>query len=357
MALQNPRRNDIFTFNFWKKNIEAAMEGHELIDNHGRTINYLRLSVTDRCNLRCHYCMPVNGVNFVNRKELLTYEEMLRLCAMLAKNGIEKIRITGGEPFVRADIIHFLEKLTAIEGIKKVSITTNGILVKEHINDLKRIGIKDINLSLDTLDKERFKNITNRDEFEKVRETLFSLINNDFRVKLNTVVMGGINDEDILPLARLSINLPVDVRFIEEMPFNGQVKKGGELQWNASKIIGEIKTVFPGIEDYYTPKHSTSQNYKIPGSRGTIGIIAAYTRTFCGTCNRIRINATGKMRTCLYGHEVLDVRHLLRSELTDDAVVQEIKNAIQKRAADGFEAEKWNTSKSHLNESMTKIGG
>lgn len=333
------------------------MEEKELIDNHGRKINYLRLSVTDRCNLRCNYCMPVDGIDFVNRKELLSYEEMLRLCTLLAAEGIEKIRITGGEPFVRTDIISFLEDLTQIEGIKKVSITTNGVLTKKYINDLKRIGIRDINLSLDTLDKERFKKIANRDEFEAVRDTLFSLIQNDFNVKLNTVVMGGINHEDILPLARLSINLPVDVRFIEEMPFNGQLKKNGKLEWNVTKILEEVKTVFPNIEKYHTPKHSTSQNYKIVGSKGTLGLIAAYSRTFCGTCNRIRINATGKMRTCLYGHEALDIKSLLRSGVADDHIIKKIKGAIGQRAVNGFEAEKWNARKATVNESMTNIGG
>ena len=328
-----------------------------ITDNHGRTINYLRLSVTDRCNLRCHYCMPHEGIKFVNRSELLSYEEMIRLCTALAQNGIEKIRITGGEPFVRADMIEFLENLSQIEGIKKISITTNGVLTKNYINDLKRIGIRDINLSLDTLDEERFKKITNRDEFQKVRETLFSLIENEFNVKLNTVVMDGVNDMDILPLARLSLNLPIDVRFIEEMPFNGQTKSNGRLRWNSANILSEIKTVFPSIEGHYTPKDSTSQNYKIPGAKGKIGIIAAYTRSFCGTCNRIRINATGKMRTCLYGHEVLDIKELIRSGVSDSELIHEIKGAINQRAKDGFEAEKWNARQSPVNESMTNIGG
>ena len=332
-------------------------EAMQLVDNHGREISYLRISVTDRCNLRCSYCMPEEGINFVNKDELLTYEEMLRISGILVNHGIKKIRITGGEPFVRTDIMGFLERLVAINGLETVSITTNGVLLKKHIHDLKNLGIQNINLSLDTFNPETFKKITRRDDFSKVRDSLFALIENGFNVKVNAVVMEGLNESDIIPLSRLSINLPVKMRFIEEMPFNGQFREAKKLTWNSQKILNEIQTVFPSIEKFYTNKTSTSENYKIPGAKGLIGLIAAYTRTFCGSCNRIRINATGGFRTCLYGKEELDMKSLVRSNKTDEQIIKEIKKVINRRSADGFEAEKLNQSDSKYNESMTNIGG
>ncbi len=332
-------------------------ENMQLVDNHGREISYLRFSVTDRCNLRCSYCMPEEGINFVKKDELLSYEEMLRLSNLLVKHGINKIRITGGEPFVRADIMSFLEKLVAIEGLDTVSITTNGVLLKQHLHDLKNIGIQNINLSLDTFNPDTFKKITRRDDFSKVRDALFALIDNDFNVKVNAVIMEGLNEADIIPLSRLSINLPIKMRFIEEMPFNGQFRETKKLNWTTGKILEEIKTVFPSIEKFHTLKTSTSENYKIPGAKGLVGLIAAYTRSFCGSCNRIRVNATGDLRTCLYGKEELNLKKLIRDGQNDDQILKAVEKVINRRAADGFEAEKQNINSGNVNESMTNIGG
>ena len=326
-----------------------------LVDNHNRRINYVRLSVTDRCNLRCFYCMPAEGIQFVNRSDLLTYEEMIRLSIILADHGVNKFRITGGEPFVRKDLIHFLKNLGEINGVENVSITTNGILTKKYIHELKQIGISNINLSLDTFDRKKFQEITRRDEFENVRSTLFSLIESGLNVKINCVVMNGVNSDDIVPLTRLSLNLPVDVRFIEEMPFNGSERKNND-DWNHIKILEEIQKVFPSITPVISSKNSTSQQYSIPGAKGRIGIIAAYSRTFCGSCNRLRINATGQLRTCLYGRNELDLRHLIREGSSDEQVISAIRQSIQNRAVDGFEAEK-RKNQIKLNESMSKIGG
>ena len=192
-----------------------------LVDNHGRKINYLRLAVTDRCNLRCFYCMPEDGLNWLSRKELMTYEEMLRACSLLVNMGIEKIRITGGEPFVRKDIMQFLTGVSKLPGVKELSLTTNGVLTAPYVPELKRIGVRSVNLSLDTLDAGRFFSITRRDEFRNVMETLDELLRYNIRVKINAVVMDGKNTQDIIPLVELTKDLPVSVRFIEEMPFNG----------------------------------------------------------------------------------------------------------------------------------------
>jgi molybdenum cofactor biosynthesis enzyme MoaA len=235
-----------------------------LLDNHGRKINYLRLAVTDRCNLRCFYCMPEEGLNWLSRKELMTYEEMLQACTLLVKMGIEKIRITGGEPFVRKDIMQLLTALSKLDGLKELSITTNGVLTAPHVAELKNIGVRSVNLSLDTLDANRFFTITRRDEFANVMETMEELLKHDMEVKINTVVMAGKNTQDIIPLVGLTKDLPVSVRFIEEMPFNGDGHSYSGIVWDYVRIFDEIRQTFPEIQKVPDPQYSTSYNYQIP---------------------------------------------------------------------------------------------
>jgi molybdenum cofactor biosynthesis protein A len=327
-----------------------------LIDNHGRPINYLRLAVTDRCNLRCFYCMPEEGIQYLPKPHLLSYEEMIRLVTILAEMGISKVRITGGEPFVRRDIIPFLWKLSEIEGINKINITTNGVLTAPLVPELKKIGISSVNLSLDSLDRQRFFEITRRDEFPKVWETLEALLEHDIPVKINTVVVTGKNDEDILSMVELARNKNVSVRFIEEMPFNGAGLRPDQLEfWSYRRIIDLIRSVHPELYKLQDEANSTSYNYQIPNFKGSIGVIAAFSRTFCGTCNRIRVTPTGSFRTCLYDDGVFNVRDFMRQKLSDDEIKELIYNALQNRAKDGFEAEGRRTSL--VSESMTTIGG
>ena len=328
-----------------------------LTDNHGRKINYLRLAVTDRCNLRCFYCMPPEGLNWLSRTELMTYEEMLQSCDLLVKMGIEKIRITGGEPFVRKDIMQFLTALSKLNGLNELTLTTNGVLTAPYVPELKKIGVKSVNLSLDTLDAERFFNITLRDEFAKVMETLHELLKHDIEVKINAVVMDGKNTQDIIPLAELTKELPVSVRFIEEMPFNGDGHVYGGLQWDYIRILDEIKQRFPGIKKVADPLYSTSYNYKIPGHRGSIGIIAAYSRTFCGTCNRIRITPQGDLKTCLYDNGVLNIKNLMRGGAGETALKDALLTAFGERPKDGWEAEQLRAGHTGVHESMATIGG
>jgi len=299
--------------------------------------------------------MPHDGLDWLPKKELMSYEEMLRICSVLAKLGIEKIRITGGEPFVRKDLIVFLESLAQINGIKEVSITTNGVLTAPYIPQLKKLGIQNINLSVDTLDRERFFKITRRDELPAVLNTFNALLENDMNVKLNAVVMDGKNTEDIVPLVQLTKDLPVSIRFIEEMPFNGDGHEYSGIKWNYLKILEEIQKHFPTIEKKNDPLFSTSSNYNIPGHKGSVGIIAAYTRSFCGTCNRIRITPQGNLKTCLYDNGVLNIKALLRDGFSDEQISDSLIQSIKKRAADGWEAEK-NFSKS-IHPSMAAIGG
>lgn len=328
-----------------------------LKDNHDRTINYVRLAVTDRCNLRCFYCMPEQGLKWFDRKELMTYEEMLHICSLLVNMGIEKIRITGGEPFVRKDIMRFLTALSKLEGLQQLTITTNGVLTAPHVPELKKIGIKSVNLSLDTLDRSRFFSITRRDELPDVLKTLDTLLYHNIETKLNAVVMDGKNTQDIIPLADLTKDLPVSVRFIEEMPFNGEANHHPGLHWDHVRILGVIKENYPGIKKIPDSLFSTSYNYHIPGHKGSIGIIAAYTRSFCGTCNRIRITPLGELKTCLYDEGVMNIKNLVREGLSDNELKTALLNALVHRPKDGWEAEQLRKEKNPVHESMATIGG
>ena len=326
-----------------------------LFDNHGRQINYLRMAVTDRCNLRCFYCMPEKGVRYLPKKELLTFEEILRLLNIVASLGISKVRLTGGEPFVREDLMRLIRSIVEIPGITDLHLTTNGVLTFPYIAELKALQIASVNLSLDTLDRNRFHAITYRDEFEKVMTTLRALLDADIHVKINAVVMDGKNIEDIIPLVELTRNFPIDVRFIEEMPFNGKGHYHA-LNWTHRRILEYIQMNFPDIQKTADPDFSTSSNYKIPGHSGKIGIIAAFTRTFCGTCNRIRVTAQGTLKTCLYDEGVLDIRKLLRETNDDQLIKERLMAAFQNRFKDGFDAEASRKSAA-VSESMSAIGG
>lgn len=329
---------------------------NRVIDNHGRPISYLRLAVTDRCNLRCFYCMPEEGIKYVPKPHLLTWEEMERTIRILVSMGVDKVRLTGGEPFVRRGIMDFLEELNKIDGLRQINITTNGVLTAPLIPEFQRLGIKSVNLSLDTLDRQRFFDITRRDEFQNVWQTFEALQEYNIPTKLNSVVMSGKNTDDIIPMAELTRTHNVSVRFIEEMPFNGDGAHEYQEFWNYRKILEELKKTYPGIYKLPDPPASTSYNYQIPGHKGTIGIIAAFSRTFCGTCNRLRITPQGQFKTCLYDDGVFNIKDLLRQGLDDASVTERIYEALQHRAKDGFEAEAQRTV-GLVSESMSTIGG
>ena len=328
-----------------------------LKDNHGRQISYLRLAVTDRCNLRCFYCMPEDGLDWLSRGELMTYEEMLQSCTLLVKMGIEKIRITGGEPFVRKDMMKLLTALSKLPGLNELTITTNGILTAPLVPELKKIGVKSVNLSLDTLDANRFFAITRRDEFARVMETLEQLIQHGINVKINAVVMDDKNTQDIIPLVQLTQDLPVSVRFIEEMPFNGDGHIYHGLKWDYLRILDEITKTFPAIQKLPDPAYSTAYNYQVPGHKGSVGIIAAYSRTFCGTCNRIRITPDGTLKTCLYDDGVLNMKSLIRQGTNESEIRKILINTFSHRPKDGWEAEQNRAVNDPAHESMATIGG
>lgn len=321
-----------------------------LTDAHHRRISYVRLSVTDRCNLRCSYCMPEH-MQFMERAALLSYEEIVRTMQLLAGVGVNKLRITGGEPFLRKNLLQLLAQLAPQFDI---SITTNGVLTAPFIPELQAMGIRKINLSLDTLQAARFEQITRRNRFAAVMHTLDELLRHNIQVKVNMVVMDGVNTDELSAFAALTAAQPVAVRFIEEMPFNGQGHGFSGISWSYRRILDTLAQSYT-LEKLAGEAGSTSVNYRIPGHRGTVGVIPAYSRTFCGSCNRLRITPTGGVRTCLYGHEAMNIRDLLRGGVSDAALLEALQQAVHGKAKDGFAAAALNKEAWH--ESMSVIGG
>jgi cyclic pyranopterin phosphate synthase len=253
--------------------------------------------------------------------------------------------------------MQLLTALSELQGLNELTITTNGVLTAPFIPELKKIGVKSVNLSLDTLDANRFFAITKRDEFANVMETFDQLLKHDIEVKINAVVMDGKNTQDIIPLVELAKDLPVSVRFIEEMPFNGDGHVYTGLQWDYVRILDEIRQKYPGITKLTDSPYSTSYNYQIPNHKGNIGVIAAYSRTFCGTCNRIRITPEGELKTCLYDAGVFNIKDMIRSGKSDNEIERALLTAFSHRPKDGWEAEKNRSNDIPAHESMATIGG
>lgn len=325
-----------------------------MLDNHHRIINYLRLSVTDRCNLRCIYCMPEEGVLFTPHAEILSHEETLRVVRLAVAKGIRKIRLTGGEPLVRKGIIDLVQRLREISGLEEITLTTNGVLLKEFAKDLKKSGINRINVSLDTLRKDRFNKITGRDFFERVREGIEEAESQGFDpVKINIVAMRGVNDDEIEDFASLTYDKPYHVRFIEIMPI-------GDNNWVRDKFIpideilnrirplGRIKPVFCNISD------GPARRYQLEGALGEIGFIGALSSHFCKTCNRLRLTACGNLRGCIFSDQEIDLKTPMRTGMDDDYLLGLIEKAIKNKPKDhGIDL--WGPKK--CVRSMNGIGG
>ncbi|MEM9001618.1 MAG: GTP 3',8-cyclase MoaA [Bacteroidota bacterium] len=326
-----------------------------LIDNHGRKIDYLRLAVTDRCNLRCNYCMPAEGINFAKNDSLLTIGELSSLASILVEQGIRKIRITGGEPFVRKDVMQLLRHLATLDELSDISVTTNATLIGPYIDELKILGIRNINVSLDAINRDTFERITRRDQYDTVHGNLIRLISEGFNVRINFIVLEDQNEQDIIPILALMKHFPVSVRFLEEMPFNGGTKDFQTIKWTYKAILAHIGGAFPHYKKLKSPKTSTSVNFQIEGHRSTFGVIPSFSRTFCGTCNRLRITAKGDVVTCLYGKPKTNVRDLIRNAGGEPNIKSAILAAIGARAKTGFEAQQEHHTV--FKNSMTSIGG
>ncbi len=334
-----------------------------LVDTHGRTFDYLRIAVTERCNLRCVYCMPEEGVAFPPNEALLSADELRRVLGIVAELGVSKIRYTGGEPLLRKDVVELVRAASGTPGIDAVHITTNGLLFARHAEALRDAGLTGLNVSLDTLDAEKFQRITRRPGLESVLEAVHEAVRLGFRsVKVNAVALRDFNHDEIGAFGALTRDLPVTVRFIELMPFDAhQIWKTGRF-FSARWIVEALREAFPGLEPVGGSRTETHV-FRIPGHAGTIAVIDAYTRTLCGDCNRIRLTADGKIRNCLYSTTEYDVRDLMRAGADDRAVAAVFRTAIWEKAVDGWAAQKDGAGEPTTSTidtsriSMTQIGG
>ncbi|MCB2187790.1 MAG: GTP 3',8-cyclase MoaA [Deltaproteobacteria bacterium] len=323
-----------------------------LIDKFGRRINYLRLAITDRCNLRCQYCQPESGVPFIPHQEILRFEELERLTRIFVSLGITKIRVTGGEPFARKGCLGFLTRLKAIPGVKSLHITTNGVATAQHLDELAAIGIDGINLSLDTLDRKRFWKITRRDYFPAVINTFHGILERNIPLKINTVVLEDTSDEEILSLSSLAQKFPVSLRFIELMPFSGTEMPG---KLSKGDLVSRLANLFPNAVEFDATLPTTARIFQVPDFQGKLGIINGYSREFCSTCNKVRITPSGMLKTCLYDNGVLDIKGLVRNTRDDQAIAGEVRRCIQNRFANGYLAEQHALRSQET--SMLLIGG
>jgi cyclic pyranopterin phosphate synthase len=299
-----------------------------LLDSYQRRIDYLRVSITDRCNLRCLYCMPPEGVSPLRHGEILRYEEILRLARLAVSMGLTKIRVTGGEPLVRQGVVRFLEQLAGTAGLQSLSITTNGVLLREFAQELFQAGIKRLNISLDTLKPEKFAAITRRDEFGAVWEGLQQALAVGFQpIKINVVLLKGYNEDEIEALARLTYEYPIHVRFIELMPV--QARASLDQQISTDEVLarlGRLDTLLPTQSNH---SNGPARYFRFPTAPGKIGLISPLSHHFCATCNRLRLTADGKLRTCLFAEQEVDLTTLLRTGAGDETLLATIRQAIQ----------------------------
>ena len=323
-----------------------------LVDNHGRKINYLRLAITDRCNLRCRYCLPEKGVSFVSHDEILSFEEFERLVVIFSGLGISKIRVTGGEPFVRQGCLPFLRRLKQIPGVSHLHVTTNGVETGQYLDELADIGMAGVNLSLDTLDPKRFWAITRRDSHRQVLATLHGVLDRGIPLKINSVVLEDTSDQEIVDIMSLTKSYPLTLRFIEIMPFSGQRRSQKIFSGNLAQ---RLQTLLPELQECKTPLPTTARLFSLPGYKGKLGVIAGYSRLFCQTCNKVRITPAGMLKTCLYDNGVLDLKKMLRAGAGDDEIQQQVLAGIHKRFVNGHEAEQF--SHRITEPSMSRIGG
>lgn len=317
-----------------------------MIDRYGREIEYLRLSVTERCNLRCRYCMPESGICKKKHEEMLTEEEMIQAVQAASELGIRKVRITGGEPLVKKNILSICRNVAVIEGIEEVCITTNGILLPELALPLKEAGVNRVNISLDTLDEEKYKHLTRIGDYQDVWKGIHAALNAGFdKVKLNTVLIGGFNDDEIVDFANLTRKYSLDVRFIELMPMYDGGDFGPEAFIPYSKVIEMLPELMPVAKD-----EGVAKLYRFPDGIGNVGLISPMNAHFCGSCNRLRLTADGKLKPCLHSKDEISIKGL---DL--DAMKKRMKDAIYAKPACHEELSYY--KRSGAGRSMNQIGG
>jgi len=304
-------------------------------DRFNRKINYMRISVTDRCNLRCFYCRGVDDFSFIPHQEILSYEEILRLVRLALKLGINRFRITGGEPLIRKNIETLIAGISHLPGVKDLSLTTNGVRLDEHLEKLKAAGLRRLNISLDTLDRAKYQKITGIDGLDRVLNGIRQAVDIGFNpVKINTVLLRGFNDE-VKDFVRLAYDLPVHIRFIELMDFSPV--EGYFV--SASEIMEKIEKNHK-LEPFEVAGSGPARNhYRTAGMKGSLGFIAPYSNHFCGFCNRLRVSADGQLRTCLFSERVYDLKKLLRQECGDEDILEFLEKALAEKPLSWHESE------------------
>ncbi|MEC3907778.1 GTP 3',8-cyclase MoaA [Tamlana sp. 2201CG12-4] len=328
-----------------------------LRDQHGRDHAYLRISLIERCNLRCTYCMPEEGVKLSPKSHLMTYEEIYDIAKTFVDHGVTKIRLTGGEPLIRKDIPIILEKLATLP--VELSITSNAVIIDRFVDIFKANGINKINVSLDSLNENKFKHITRRHEFKSVYNNILMLVKEGFTVKVNAVLIKGFNDNEIIDFINFTKDLPISIRFIEFMPFDGN-------KWDMSKMVSYaevmeyVNKAFSknSIERLQDAPNDTAKNYKIKGYKGSFAIISSVTNPFCDSCNRLRLTANGQLKNCLFSATESDLLTTLRSGKSIVPIIQKAVQAKFKVRGGMNTIKKLQEPKLHSkNRSMTTIGG
>jgi cyclic pyranopterin phosphate synthase len=329
-----------------------------LIDHYQRHLNYLRISITDRCNLRCAYCMPPEGLKKLQHKDILTYEEILRLARIAVGLGVDKIRLTGGEPLVRKDFPLLLPRLMSISGLKDVSITTNGIALKEHLGRIYDAGVRRFNISLDSLRRDRFHRITGVDAFDRVREAILLAHQMGFYpIKINMVVLKGVNEDEVVDFARLSLRYPFHIRFIEYMP-SGLLFNNEPIRHVSNTVIqGRLEAKEHLVELPREAIDGPTVRYRFKNAIGEIGFISPVSHHFCQICNRLRLTAKGHLRPCLLSNEELDLMGPLRAGASDAELekvfLKATENKPRAHCLDSFNSKDGNS----LSGKMSAIGG
>ncbi|MFW5730695.1 MAG: GTP 3',8-cyclase MoaA [Desulfonatronovibrionaceae bacterium] len=329
-------------------------------DNFGRAISYLRLSVTDRCNLRCFYCRPCVKTSFISHDRILTYEDMLYLLQTVAETGVTKVRLTGGEPFARKDLLYFLARIKNDMPHLDLRLTTNATLISKKIRALKDIGIKGLNISLDTLDRDKYMRITGRDFLDTVMSNIYACLEHGLRVKINVVAMKGINDDELPRFVEMALARPVDVRFIEFMPIGLKTLWNRDYFWSAGDIvqaINQVSSIRPLFET--GQNHGPARLFEFENAAGRIGVISPLSNHFCDTCNRLRVTADGRLRTCLFSDKDYRLLPLIRSPRLGKSQLKKVLARAGRKKPKGNEIvqEQTGAGKSFCSRIMSSIGG
>ncbi|KAF7281999.1 hypothetical protein GWI33_003664 [Rhynchophorus ferrugineus] len=310
---------------------QKKIESSPLTDTFGRHHTYLRISLTERCNLRCQYCMPEEGVSLTDKSNLLTTDEILQIAGVFVKQGVTKIRLTGGEPTVRKDLVDIVGNLKKISGLEIVAMTTNGLTLTRQLVALQKAGLDILNISLDTLNAQKYEKITRRNGWKRALAGIDLALQLGYDpVKINCVLMKGLNDEELLDFVELTRDKNLDVRFIEYMPFSGN-------KWNKDKMVSYkemVNKIKEAHRDFYPLKsipNDTSKAWKVPGYKGQVGFITSMTEHFCGSCNRLRVTADGNLKVCLFGNTEISLRDAIRSNCSEEDLISLVGAAVQRK--------------------------